>query len=416
MPQRQKAADFFTSETATDQPSTTEQIVKGTVVGEGRTLELRRSSRLHSTSPVVEIPVRRKSTVLEMGQEAKKISPRVPITTPAAASSKTRKTSNESEASNEAFVDAEEQFAKARMYPQVEITVMKSPLTDETFVSALEDLEDASREELDPSISEEVHSNTVQSTPRSTQNTLDNIPSSQPRPRSERSPLPLQPVPSLTPPPSFATSTPLSESKSTIASTQIPELADVNEASSDDDDEAPESISLSQSRSQALESQSKITQQTKSQASKLREKRRLRDTILATQKRQKISSEQKQEIPNSQPSEISSNNSGNTTDAPAPNQDHQAARINARNNDVALPIEILQAASSSWSQKQSKTPRKVPKKKRKVQDDGGDGVRVLEEMNVLLAPKAGKIGISKDKMIMRMGRGERRMFIGRFAK
>ncbi|HMD13385.1 MAG TPA: hypothetical protein VKI62_02025, partial [Bacteroidota bacterium] len=178
------------------------------------------------------------------------------------------------------------------------------------------------------------------------------------------------------------------------------------------DDEAPEPISLSQSRSQALESQSKIIEQTKAQAEKVRGKRRHRDQLLATQKRQKT---QIEEIPNSQQSIVTTElNSGNTTDAPAPNQDHQAARIASRNE---LPAAILQAVSSTWLQPEIPQQTQVSRpKKRKERDIDNGGVRILEDMNLQLAPKAGKIGISKDKMIMRMGRGERRMFIGRFAK
>jgi hypothetical protein len=56
----------------------------------------------------------------------------------------------------------------------------------------------------------------------------------------------------------------------------------------------------------------------------------------------------------------------------------------------------------------------VKKKKRKVPED--DGVRILEEMNLGIAPKAGTIGLVKEKMIMRMGKGERRMFVGRFTR
>lgn len=437
MRRRQKAADFFPSEATADQQSNTEQSVEENTVAGGRATELRRSSRLQSASPV---PGQRISNRKSVGQEAKKISPGVANTTPVASTSRThtRKLSNESQSTNEFFVDAQDQFATPRMFPQVEITVVKSPLMDELYVSAVEDIEDTPREgqDLSGSLEEVLSSITVQSTPRATQNTLENIPSSQPRPRSQRSPLPLiQPIPSSTPPASFPTSTSVSEEiKSTITSIQIqpphPESttpSDSNNAdkssslSDDDDDEAPEPISLSLSRSQALESQSKISQQTKTQASKIREKRRHRDILLATQKRQKL--EQEKEISNSQQSNISTTGdniqSGNTTDTPAPNQDHQASRIAKKHQ--ALPVEILKAASETWlksekvpvSQKQQNV---AGGKKRKERDNDDGGIRILEEMNLKIAPKAGKIGVSKEKMIMQMGRGERRMFIGRFAK
>jgi len=412
MPRRQKAADFFPPETPTDQASGTEQTVGGNDASGGKPSELRRSSRLRSSSDV-EVPVPKKSTkksVLEMGQEAKKIDPHVAVEIPITSNSRTRKLSNESQSPNEAFEDADSQIATPVTSPRVEITTIKSSLTDDLYVSALEEVEVATVEGRDLSLLQETPSNNVQSTPRTTQNTLENIPSSQPRPRSERSPIPLQPGPSSTPPASFPTSTSFSELKSTTSEIHAPESDPGEEESSDD--EAPEPISLSQSRSQALESQSKIIEQTKAQAEKVRGKRRHRDQLLATQKRQKT---QIEEIPNSQQSIVTTElNSGNTTDAPAPNQDHQAARIASRN---ALPAEILQAVSSTWLQPEIPRQTQVSRpKKRKQRDIDDGGVRVLEDMNHHLAPKAGKIGISKDKMIMRMGRGERRMFIGRFAK
>jgi hypothetical protein len=255
----------------------------------------------------------------------------------------------------------------------------------------------------------------------STQNTLINIPSSQPRPRSHRSPLPLQPVPS-SPAVSLPPSTAASEVKSTFDSiTVLP--APKEDELEDSDDEAPQAISLSTSRSLALQSQSQIAQQTKAQAQKAREKRRQRDRLLASQKQEKQEKLLKSqvEITNSQQS-VAEVNSGNTTDTPAPNQDHQAARI-ARHAEVlppaattALPTSILQAASATWLQPDSTTipeSRSHTTKKRKERDDG---VRILEEINIRLAPKAGKIGLSKEEMIMRMGRGERKMYIGRFTR
>ena len=417
MPRRQKAADFFPPEAPTDQVGSTEQTVEENDAGGGRISDLRRSSRLRSSS-IVDPPVPTKSTrksVLEMGQEAKKINPHIAVEIPITSSSRARKLSDENQSPTEVFVDADSQVATPVTSPRVEIAALKSPLTDEPYVSALEEIEVATTEGQNQSLLQETPSNTVQSTPRTTQNTLENIPSSQPRPRSERSPVPLQPGPSSTPPASFPTSTSFSEVKSTITPSDInaPESthSDPSEEESSDD-EAPEPISLSQSRSQALESQTKIVEQTKAQAEKVREKRRHRDQFLATQKRQKT---QIEEIPNSQQSVVTTElNSGNTTDAPAPNQDHQAARIASRNE---LPAAILQAVSSTWLQPEIPQQTQVSRpKKRKERDVDNGGVRILEDMNLQLAPKAGKIGISKDKMIMRMGRGERRMFIGRFAK
>jgi hypothetical protein len=104
--------------------------------------------------------------------------------------------------------------------------------------------------------------------------------------------------------------------------------------------------------------------------------------------------------------------SGSTTDTPAPNQDHQASRTARHAN--ALPTSILQAASATWLQTDPviTSPTK-PTKKRKERDDG---VHILQDMNISLAPKAGKIATKKENLIMRLGRGDRRMFAGRFTR
>ena len=417
MPQRRKAADFFPSEEPAEQANTTESVAESNV-RPGRTSDLRRSSRLHS-SPAIAYPpsLQRKpgrKSVLELGQDAKEISPRIAHATPVQVKSKTSKLSDESHCANEGFQDLPEQCAAPSVSQKI-ASSSKSPLTDASFVTAMENIEDITEDTsiLPGSQSEDVPQ---ESTPRqSTQNTLDKIPSSQPRPRSQRSPLPLQPVPSSTPLPSFPTSISLSEDKSTLTSLHPPDLEQSDEAPSDSDDEAPEPISLSQSRSQALQSQSKISQHTKAQAEKAREKRRHRDRLLATQAQEKRTKTAQivEEIPNSQQSATTDINSGTSTDTPAPNQAHQAARI-ARHAE-ALPSAVLQAASATWLQPDVPTPQKTVgrPKKRKERDDG---IRILEEMNLQLAPKAGKIAVSKEKMILRMGRGKRRMFIGRFTK
>ena len=419
MPQRRKAADFVPSEEATEQANNTEEYVDEISVDGGRTSELRRSARHHSSPAAGEQPSSRRKagrkSVLEMGQDAKKISPCIEDTTPVSSQFKAGKLSNESHNTNQVFEDAPDQFATPRKFQRIASSV-QSPLTDESFVTAMENVEDITE---DASILPGSQSNDVpqESTPKqSTQNTLDRIPSSQPRPRSQRSPLPLKPVPSSTPAASFPTSTSLSEDKSTFTSLHPTEDEQSDDASSNSDDEAPEPISLSQSRSQALESQSKISQQAKAQAEKAREKRRHRDRVLATQAQEKRTktAQSIEEIPNSQRSATADINSGNTTDTPAPNQAHQAARI-ARYGE-ALPSAVLQAASATWLQPDVPPPTQETVKRSKKRKERDDGISILEEMNLQLAPKAGKIGVSKEKMIMRMGRGERRMFIGRFTK
>jgi hypothetical protein len=424
MPPRRKAADFFPSpELGTEKPQSTEPSAPADP--EQRTTEPRRSARLHS-SPTIQRSSqqkRKRKSVLETGQEAN-ISPRVANISPESSKSKVSKASGESLSAEEGFVDAqEERLATPTANSTIDASILnKSPLTDEPYMSAAEELGEIVVAEEDASKSAD-----PPSTPRpaTTQNTLDNIPSSQPRPRTERSPVPLCSTPTIPPAASFPTSTSLSEVKSSEDSIHVqpppkpdnsaggsPSHADVPE---DSDDEAPEAISLSQARSHALESQSKISQQTKAQAEKAREKRRHRDRLLAAQKQEQRSKTQVEEIPNSQQSMDADLTSGDSTDAPAPNQAHQAARV-ARHAE-ALPSDILQAASATWLKSTpdeiSKTPSSSRPKKRKERDDG---IRILEEMNVHLAPKRGKIAVTKDKMIMQMGRGERRMYIGRFTR
>jgi hypothetical protein len=353
--------------------------------------------------------------------------------TPVPGRMRTRKLSMESHSTDDVFVDAKDVLSPVTpsVYPNLSAGVPnKTPgtaRTEDSYVSAVGSVNGKKRKisRLEAESTAEAEGVLSDgSTPGpSTQNTLVNIPSSQPRPRSQRSPLPLQPVPS-SPAVSLPPSTSASEGRSTFDSITVLPLPKVVEPE-DSDDEAPEAISLSTARSQAIQSQKQIAQKTRAEAEKVRERRRQRDRLLAAQKQEK---QEKQErlklqidVPNSQLS-VDVINSGNTTDTPAPNQDHQAARI-ARHAEVpattlptALPTSILQAASKTWLQPE---PTTIPTalshtpKKRKERDDG---VRILEEMNARLAPKAGKIGMSKEEMIMRMGRGERKMYIGRFAR
>ena len=419
MPQRRKASDFFPSEEVTKQPNNTEESVEEISVDGRRTSELRRSARLHSSPVPVEQPSpRRKASrksVLEMGQDAKNISRPIEDTITVEREFKTTKLSIESHDTNEVFEDVpQDQFARPRTSQRT--VSIQSPLTDESFMTAMEHIEDVAEDSsiLPRSQSNDLPEESTQK--RSTQNTLDKIPSSQPRPRSQRSPLPLQPEPTSTPAPSFPTSTSLSEDKSTLTSLHPEECEQSDDPSASSDDEAPEPISLSQSRSHVLQSQSKISQQAKAQAEKAREKRRHRDRVLATQAQEKRtkSSQSIEEIPNSQQSATTDINSGNTTDTPAPNQAHQAARI-ARHAE-ALPSAVLQAGSATWLQPDVPPPTQKTVERPKKRKERDDGIRILEDMNLQLAPKAGKIGVNKEKMIMRMGRGQRRMFIGRFTK
>ena len=432
MPTRRKAADFFPDESGTEKPEIEEPSTEdSTPSAGGRTRELRRSARLHS-SPAVEAstqPKPQRKSVLELGQDAKKVAARAVETPPPRrpAKSKTGKgTQGNSQDTDEVFEDArDQQFATPSMSAWVEVSVTaKSPATDEAYMSALEDIEDSTireeqQEEIPSTINDDEDVLKDLQPPPTTQNTLDNIPSSQPRPRSERSPLPLLPVPSSPPAASLPSTTTFTDVKSTQDTVRLPEPVfaddeDAAPAESESDDEAPEAISLSKSRSEAIESQSKISQLTKAKTDKAREKRRHRDALLTSQKQSKRAKTQLEvEIPNSQQS-ITDINSGNTTDTPAPNQAHQAARI-ARQAE-ALPTEILQAASATWLQPDLPTEKPATSRPKKRKEREDDGIRILEEMNVSLAPSAGKIGVSKEKMIMRMGRGERRMFIGRFAR
>lgn len=432
MPTRRKAADFFPTESGSENPETIgESIEESTGSGGGRTHELRRSARLHS-SPAVEAstpPKPQRKSVLELGHDAKKAAGRAVemTTTPQPGKSKTGKGSKGSQDTEDVYEDAmEDQYVTPSMKTRVEVSVTnKSPATDEPYMSAQEDLDDTTireehPEEIPSTINDDEDILKDLHHPPTTQNTLDNIPSSQPRPKSERSPVPLLPVPSSPPAASLPSTATFTDIKSTQDTVHVLEPVSAGDedadepVKSDSEDEAPEPISLSTSRSQAIESQSKISQVTKAKADKAREKRRHRDALLASQKQSKRAKTQHEiEVPNSQQS-ATDINSGNTTDTPAPNQAHQAARV-AR-QAVALPTEILQAASASWLQPdppRTDRPATSRPKKRKERDDG---IRILEDMNASLAPSAGKIGVSKEKMIMRMGRGERRMFIGRFAR
>jgi hypothetical protein len=425
MSARRKAKDFFSLEPVHG-PSTTKDTILGEAIPTDNSAGRRHSARLESRSSA---KTTNRNSLLEERQSAKRSS-RVSSVTPVSGRMRTRKSSAESHSTDDVFVDAKDMLSPVTpsIYPNFSVVVDKTPGTARTaysYVSAVDSINGKKRkiskvEGEALTEAEDVLSDGSTPGP-STQNTLVNIPSSQPRPRSHRSPLPLQPVPS-SPAVSLPPSTAASDVKSTFDSITVlrPPKADESE---DSDDEAPEAISLSKSRSQALQSQSQIAQQTKAQAEKAREKRRQRDRLLATQKQEKQEKLLKSqiEITNSQQS-VAEVNSGNTTDTPAPNQDHQAARI-ARHAEVisapvptALPTSILQAASATWLQPDSTTiatPTSHPTKKRKERDDG---VRILEEMNIRLAPKAGKIGMSKEEMIMRMGRGERKMYIGRFAR
>ena len=94
-------------------------------------------------------------------------------------------------------------------------------------------------------------------------------------------------------------------------------------------------------------------------------------------------------------------------------------RSPVRGSRLALLLAGLLVVTPSLAQEPvaSKAPEAVaPQKLSKKRKEPDDGVRILEEMNTRLAPQAGKIGTSKEKLIMRLGRGERRMFVGRFAR
>jgi hypothetical protein len=421
MVSRKKAADYFLPADENASGGVAEsQGDDISVQSDGDVSGLRRSSRLHSTTFTVP-QAATKATRRRGTRETVKQSLHVKAGAPSA-----HALPSKANVSSSPFVD--KSSVVAREHPNSpgqegsqpsDPTIIKSPATEDQYVSAVEDITETLN--LAPD------SSTLGATPRPshTQNTLDNIPSSQPRPRSQRSPLPLLPIPSSPPPTSLPTSTPTaSQSKSTTASAQpIIPTSLYAEDSDDSDDEAPESISLSQCRSQALASQTKLAQRQRLEAEKTREKRRKRDVLLASQKQSKkraaetlkeqseLEEEDEQGL-DSQPS--ADVESGNTTDTPAPNQAHQAARL-ARHSD-ALPADILRAASSTWFKdtEGEKSDGVVVKKKRKVKED--DGIRILEELNIGIAPKAGKIGLVKEKMIMRMGKGQRRMFVGRFSR
>ena len=425
MPPRRKAADYFTQEEENTSGVVEESKTNGSTKEDSKRLSLRRSSRLHSTpsaKPDITTTMTPKN-VVQPGREAVKLHPCVEVRVPATKTPRRKGNVPTSPAVEENFVGAREDAGAADQQDlqRSDATEIRSPDTEDQYVSAVED--------ISQSLTLSGDTSRLDATPRPshTQNTLDNIPSSQPRPRSQRSPVPLQPVSSSPPAASLPTSTPVSQTKSTTASTQAPIPIPVSGAaadSDDSDDDAPEPISLSQSRSQALASQSKITQQNRLQAEKAREKRHRRDVLLASQKQSKKrptevieeqteEEEAQEEIPDSQ--ESLDAESGNTTDTPAPNQAHQAARL-ARHVDM-LPADILHAASTSWFKEtigEKRDDAVAKKRRRNVMED--DGIRVSEEMNFSIAPRAGKIGLVKEKMIMRMGKGQRRMFVGRFTR
>jgi len=422
MPPRRKAADYFTQEEQNASGVVEQSKAGESTDDDGKRLSLRRSSRLHST-PSAEPDARTKTTTKQSGRQGVTLHPYIVVRVPATQTSRP-------EGNTATRPPAEENFVAAREHPdgldqldsqRSDATKFKSPDTEDQYVSAVEDISRS------PTLSGDTSGLNATPRPSHTQNTLDNIPSSQPRPRSQRSPVPLQPVSSSPPAASFPISTPASQTKSTTTSTEPPiplALSSAADGSDDSDDDAPEPISLSQSRSQVLASQSKITQQNRLQAEKARAKRRRRDVLLVSQKQSKKrpaeaieeATEEEQEleeIPDSQQSLDAE--SGNTTDTPAPNQAHQAARL-ARHAD-ALPADILHAAGTSWFEEtvwENRGDAVVKKRKQKAVED--DGMRVLEEMNFGIAPKAGRIGLIKEQMIMRMGKGQRRMFVGRFAR
>jgi hypothetical protein len=394
------------------------------VASSGRSGELRRSARLESPSAAQA----QRKTLLEKGIGARN-SPRLASSTPLSSnksqskSTRARKLSSESQSADEVFVDAREEVSNTPITPhvapkkEVSVVIVKSPQTEEPYMSAVEENNEligslASTESGTTDGEDEVSD---RSTPRPSisQNTLDNIPSSQPRPRTQRSPIPLKATPS-SPPVSLPTSTSLSALASTFDSiTALPHVkgkeTEPEISEEDSDDEAPEAISLSTSRSQALAAQSQISEATKIQAEKQRGKRRQRDQLLASQRQDRLKAF---EIPNSQQS--ATDVSGNTTDnTPAPNQEHQATKI-AQRHANALPSAILQAASDTWLEIAEPEKARVERPKKRKEID--DGVQILEDMNVRLAPKKGRISYSKEKRIMKMGQGERKMYIGRFAR
>ena len=426
-PKRQRASDYFSPEPPS---GGSETWPNPAVVVEKR--PVRRSTRLTS-SPVVEVVVsaKKRKLPLDSGESAKKGSPKVTNATPDSVRKRQRKVSGGTENTEDDFVDAREYNSPhvSNVYPNLSGSTGKSPPTEEPYVSATEDVKEPQQEEVGVSQTEESQSDpedviSKKETPQPSTRGSDKIPSSQPRPRVARTPIPLQ-VRSESPLPSLPPSTTISEVNPTQNSisiapppqSSIPEPASEVESDEDSDDEAPQAISLSHSRSQALEAQSQFFQAQKAQSEKTREKRRKRDEFLAAQKDAKKQKSLAVEIPPSDQSgsaaEISTGNSATSLDVPAPNQDHQAAR-EARRAE-ALPTSILQAASETWFDEpsESKPSTKKSSKKRKERDDG---IRILDQVKPHLPPKSSKIAIRKEKMMMRMGRGERKMFIGRFTK
>jgi hypothetical protein len=406
MPPRRKAADFFTPDEANASGQVEEsQGDESMAVEDVNTSSVRRSSRLHRTPSATPDPASKtaRKNVLQLGKEAARQTAQIEVVVPTIRSLRAQPPLPTSPSVDETFVDAPESPLLEDSH-RADATVIKSPETEDQYDSAVEDITEPLNLAGDSSI--------LDTTPRPshTQNTLENIPSSQPRPRSQRSPVPLQPVSSSPPLASLPLSTPASQPKSTTASAQpIPPTQDDSE---DSDDEAPEPISLSQSRSQALASQTKLTEQQRLQTHRTREKRRKRDAVLASQKHSRKRHAEQSDEEEDQVADSQTVESSNSTDAPAPNQAHQAARL-ARHAEP-LPADLLRAANSGWFVDTVGDKAVVKKKKRKVPED--DGVRILEEMNLGIAPKAGTIGLVKEKMIMRMGKGERRMFVGRFTR
>jgi hypothetical protein len=362
----------------------------------GPSSQLRRSVRLHSASPSLEtVPASksaRRQSLLEVRIVTKGTSP--------------------------GQDDSARAGADPSSSPTVELkTALKSPITDDSFVTAVEDISTLeapatmdSDDDAEVYVDSEISTSTV---------IPDIVPSSQPPPPSLHSPVPLATatIPSLDPSiPSSASATLPKQPK------ELAHLSDIrkddaslqDEASSDSDDEAPQPISLSQSRSEALHAESKVTEHKKAQAEKERAKRRHRDQQLTTQRQEKLAKSQPEnEVPDSQGSNTDLN-SGNTTDTPAPNQDHQAAR--AARHAEALPTSILQAASASWLQSEPEQPKIQLQKQAKKRKERDDNIRIVEDLDTRLAPKKGKISITKESMIMKMGRGERKMYVGRFTR
>jgi hypothetical protein len=396
-PKRQRATDFFSPEPTSEDRGITEEN------------NVRRSTRLHP-SQIVEVVIhsKRRKPSIEPDTVPKNGNPKVGNETPASRRGEKRQISCGSQSTDDNFVDAREFNTPdvSGVDQEARESAVKSTPGEDSFVPAVNDRDTISKK----------------STSRPSTRGSDQIPSSQPRPRTERTPIPLQ-VRSASPLPSLPPSTSISEANATqnsitvLLASQSPISEQELESDPDSDNEAPEAISLSQSRSQALKAQSQLDQAAKVQAEKAREKRRKRAELLASQKEAKNQRSLAVEIPpsnsNVSAAEVSTANSTASLDVPAPNQDHQAARI-ARKAE-ALPTSILQAASETWFDTPSEEKKSTKKrsKKRKKEDDG---IRILSQTKPHLPPKSTSIALRKEEMIMRMGRGERKMYIGRFAR